>query len=418
MESITQEYLDHWFSNLFKKECSLKKILIVPPDYSRLSSGAGFILDRLCRFLFSQKNEITVDILSATGLHQSMSAKQQRHMFGDFVVQKCSFLVHHPFVEEQVAEKFLKASFSSEELKKLFPNLPDFLCDGFTFWVSGFLDPSRYDAVFSLGQVLPHEVAGMSNYTKNIVIGLGTKEFIDFSHLASALVGMNNIIGKEKNPVRALIDQAFEKIALENKWGSDFIRFLLFTSVWDGHAQLKSIYQSTNADAFSSCCEDALKLNVSTVEKPSNLVIVDLPKHYTTTWLANKSIYRLRKIVAAGGRLIVLAPHLKAFGETDAFDAQIREMGYCSAKRAMAFLQKNSKLSAAVIAHLIHGHVEDFRVIYATNSDSGVGKKDIEKVGYQHMSVEKARQLLDDVDKRRTEGMIVKDPAQGFWRLK
>lgn len=391
-----------------------KKLLVVPPDYSRFSSGAGSVLNKLVRALFTQKSDVIVDILPATGYHQTMTSAQKKKMFGDFVVKNCQFLTHNPFS----ADSFLRASFSVCELREIFPSFPDFIYQDFSFSVNSFLDPSRYDKVLSLGQVLPHEVVGMSNYTKNIAVGLGSKELIDFSHLASALVGMKNIIGRAKNSVRYFLDAAFEKL-VKDYWGKKFIYFMLIVSRFEqGEATIHAIHGGFDEKVFALACKDALKVNVFPVSDRFPLVIVDLPSHYTSTWLANKSIYRLRNIISAGGLLLIIAPNLRRFGESALFDAQIRQTGYRCAEDIVVLLEKN-RMIPAIAAHLIHGYVgNDFRVVYATEEKKGVKKQDLRKIGYDYMSLPQARELLANTEKSaetQSQAFLVKDPGQGFW---
>jgi len=63
----------------------------------------------------------------------------------------------------------------------------------------------------SVGQVVPHEVIGMANYTKNLVIGLGGPSIINRSHFLSAISGMESVMGRAHNPVRDLIDAAYDR---------------------------------------------------------------------------------------------------------------------------------------------------------------------------------------------------------------
>jgi len=53
-----------------------------------------------------------------------------------------------------------------------------------------------WDLVVSVGQVVPHEVAGMANFTKNLVIGFGGADTINSTHWLSALCGMETIMGR------------------------------------------------------------------------------------------------------------------------------------------------------------------------------------------------------------------------------
>ena len=36
-----------------------------------------------------------------------------------------------------------------------------------------------YDLILSIGQVVPHEVVGMANYTKNIMVGVSGSDMIN-----------------------------------------------------------------------------------------------------------------------------------------------------------------------------------------------------------------------------------------------
>lgn len=47
-----------------------------------------------------------------------------------------------------------------------------------------------YDLILSVGQVVPHEVVGMANYSKNLFVGVGGRQMINKSHMLSAICGM------------------------------------------------------------------------------------------------------------------------------------------------------------------------------------------------------------------------------------
>ena len=69
------------------------------------------------------------------------------------------------------------------------------------------LDPS-YDLILSIGQVVPHELVGMSNCSKNILVGCGGASMINASHMLGAFYGMERIMGKDHSPVRRVFDYA------------------------------------------------------------------------------------------------------------------------------------------------------------------------------------------------------------------
>ena len=73
----------------------------------------------------------------------------------------------------------------------------------------------KFDLILSIGQVVPHEVTGMANYNKNILIGTGGAESINKSHFLGAVFGMEKLMGRTDNPVRQLLNYATEKFAAD-----------------------------------------------------------------------------------------------------------------------------------------------------------------------------------------------------------
>lgn len=65
-----------------------------------------------------------------------------------------------------------------------------------------------YDLILSVGQVVPHEVVGMANYSKNIFVGTGGREMINKSHMLSAICGMEKALGVIDSPARKVYDYA------------------------------------------------------------------------------------------------------------------------------------------------------------------------------------------------------------------
>ena len=79
------------------------------------------------------------------------------------------------------------------------------------FAVNRALVDGSYDLVVSVGQVVPHEVAGFGGYTKHVSIGLGGAETIQRSHFLSAVHGIEQTLGRADAPVRQLLDRGFDR---------------------------------------------------------------------------------------------------------------------------------------------------------------------------------------------------------------
>ena len=170
-----------------------KKILILPPDFTRFNSAAGELSDIVYELAGGYAQ---IDLMPALGTHFPMTETEIRKMFGDRIPLK-SFLEHDwrkSLQKKGIVEKELihdwsegKVSYpvSIEVNKRLF--------DG-------------YDLILSIGQVVPHEVVGMANYTKNICVGVGGQDTINKSHFLGAAYGMERIMGRTDTPVRKLFD--------------------------------------------------------------------------------------------------------------------------------------------------------------------------------------------------------------------
>ena len=74
--------------------------------------------------------------------------------------------------------------------------------------VNRLVSRGEFDLILSVGQVVPHEVIGMANYNKNILVGTGGPDSINRSHYLGAVYGMERIMGRADNPVRRVLNYA------------------------------------------------------------------------------------------------------------------------------------------------------------------------------------------------------------------
>lgn len=73
---------------------------------------------------------------------------------------------------------------------------------------------------------------GMSNFNKNLFVGLGGKEAIDLSHFIGACYGMEKMMGRADNPLRRILNRAsddcLKKLPLVKRTGSTPYRAFVF----------------------------------------------------------------------------------------------------------------------------------------------------------------------------------------------
>ena len=150
--ALTEEEIKEGLYSAFEKLGSRKKVLALPPDFTRFHSRAG----ELTRYAYQYYKEKLTDILPALGTHFQMTEKEIDTMFGD--VPKDIFRVHR-WKEDlhtlgEVPSEFMK-EVSEGKLSYTWPaQVNKQLVDG------------GFDLILSIGQVVPHEVIGMANYNK------------------------------------------------------------------------------------------------------------------------------------------------------------------------------------------------------------------------------------------------------------
>ena len=384
-----------------------RRVLAVPPDFTRLHSQAG----RLTKLAFEFYGAHLTDILPALGTHTAMTGEQIREMYAG--VPEKLFRVHNwrtgvTTVGEVPGQFVREASGGAVD----FP---------WPAQIANLIATGQHDLILSIGQVVPHEVMGMASYNKNIFVGTGGHEGINKSHFIGAAFGMERMMGRADTPVRRVLNYASEH----------FTRHLPIVYVHtvvgrgaNGRLVVRGLFVSDDASGFEPAAALSLQVNFEMLAEPLKKVVVYLdPAEFKTTWLGNKAVYRTRMAMADAGDLIILAPGLREFGEDQEIDRLIRKYGYrgtpatLAATRANPELQQN--LSAA--AHLIHGSSEGrFHITYCPGH---LTQPEIEGVNFAYADLQEMTQRYDP--KKLSDGwntlpggeqiFYISNPALGLW---
>ena len=171
-----------------------KKVLAIPPDFTRFHSRAG----ELTQYAYEYYGERLTDILPALGTHFPMTEAETEKMFPG--VPKSLFRIHN-WREDVVTV----GTVPGEYVKEVSEGAIDYPVP---VQVNRLLLEGGYDLILSFGQVVPHEVIGMANYNKNIFVGIGGAECINKSHFIGAAYGMERIMGRASGPVRKVLNYA------------------------------------------------------------------------------------------------------------------------------------------------------------------------------------------------------------------
>ena len=402
-----EKSLESWLKG---KTEGVRRVLLIPPDYTRSMSGAGQITAMLYRKL---KDGFYVDVLPALGTHERMSDAEIVKMFGDEIPTE-RFLYHNWRTDivdlGEVPSSYVK---EISEGKLDYP---------IKVQVNRRLVDGTYGLVISVGQVVPHEVVGMANYTKNVLVGCGGKDMIDKTHFLGAVYGMERLMGRDHSPVRKVFDYAEEKFLSKMP-----LEYMLTVMRQEGaRGYMKGLFAGRQRFLFEQAVELSTRTNFDLLDEPLKKVVVYLdPEHYKSTWLGNKSIYRTRMAIADGGELIVIAPGVRHFGEDEDIDKLIRKYGYKGTEYVLDAVNKNEDLRGGLsaAAHLIHGSSEGrFKITYCPGK---MTKEEIEGTGFSYMQLQEAlakydvNALKDGMNRLESgeEVFYISNPSLGLWAL-
>jgi nickel-dependent lactate racemase len=384
-----------------------KRVLVVPPDFTRFHSKSGELTEMGWEFY----GDRLADVLPALGTHKAMSDREIATMFG--ATPRGLFRVHdwrNDIVTlGEVPGEFMR-EVSEGKLDYTWPAQ-----------VNKLLRDGGHDLILSIGQVVPHEVVGMANGSKNIFVGTGGVMGIHRSHFLGAVYGMERMMGRADTPVRRVLNYASEHFAKE------LPQIVYVQTVVNKNAAgklvMRGLFIGDDSECFELAAALSLKCNFLMMDREIKKAVVFLDPHeFRSTWLGNKSVYRTRMALADNAELIVLAPGVHEFGEDAAIDVLIRKYGYCGTPATLEAVRKDDDLAAnlSAAAHLIHGSSEGrFTIRYCPGH---LTREEIEGVHYAYGDLAQYARRYDP--ERLKDGwnvvdgeeiFFVSNPGLGLW---
>jgi nickel-dependent lactate racemase len=375
-----------------------KKVLAVPPDFTRFHSKAGELTEMAWEFYGNRLS----DVLPALGTHKGMTDDEISTMYGS--TPRDLFRVHdwrHDIVTlGEVPGEFM-LEVSEGKLDYTWPAQ-----------VNKLLRDGGHDLILSIGQVVPHEVVGFANGSKNIFVGTGGVMGIHRSHFLGAVYGMERMMGRADTPVRRVLNYASEH------FGKEMPQIVYVQTVVNkndkGQLVMRGLYIGDDTECFERAAELSLKCNFLMMDREIKKAVVFLDPHeFRSTWLGNKSVYRTRMALADDAELIVLAPAVHEFGEDAAIDKLIRKYGYCGTPVTLEAVKVDADLAGnlSAAAHLIHGSSEGrFRIRYCPGH---LTREEIESVHYLYGDLAEYSAKYDPA--KLTDGWNVVDGEEIFY---
>ncbi|HUW42205.1 MAG TPA: lactate racemase domain-containing protein [Rectinemataceae bacterium] len=397
-----------------------RRVLALPPDGTRSRSRSGLIL----RLLYEYYGEALVDVMPALGTHVPMTPAELDEYYPG--------VPHRLFREHDWRRDVVQVGeVPSSYVRELSEGRLDF---SWPVQLNRLIAAGRHDLVVSIGQVVPHEVAGMANHAKNLFVGAGGSEAIHRSHYLGAVYGMERMMGRTDTPVRALFDYASREFAssLPVLYAQTVVGPVEEGCSDETSAEsprcdddaLRGLFVGQGREPFEEAARLSRALNVHCVGERVRKAVVLLPeREFRSTWLGNKSVYRTRMALADGGELVVLAPGVSRFGEDGTIDSLIRKWGYRGTEATLRAVERDAELAdnLSAAAHLIHGSSEGrFTITYCPGR---LGREETESAGYRWAPLAEAMaryapdhlvpgwNVLDDGERV----FFISNPAAGLW---
>lgn len=385
------------------------RVLILPPDITRSHSGAGALTALYYTELV--RRGCSVRVMPALGTHCRMSEAELTEMFGRGIPSD-AYLVHD-FQNGIAPVGSIPGDYLHEISQGLFSR--DVQVD-----INRELLGGSYDAILSIGQVVPHEIAGMAGYTKNLVVGVGGGEMINVSHFLGVFWGLEQILGRDKTPVRLLFDYAQEHLL--SALPVTFIQTVMRRA--GGEDRYMGMFIGRDRSVFEAAVALSREVNFNYLDRPIRRCVVWMDPHsYHSTWVSNKAIYRTQLAVEQGGEIVIIAPGVRMFGENEVADRIIRRFGYLDRGTALAMCETEPilKENLSIAGHLIHGRPEGIRVTYCTDL---LGRREVEHANLGYQTVGEALyqypcQSWRDGWHTLPDGeeiYFIANPALGMWR--
>ena len=273
-----------------------KRVLLIVPDGTR-TAPVGLLFKTIHARIAQETSKL--DVLIALGTHQPMSEEAicQRleilpaERAGPY--RKVSFFNHawdNPAALKDVG------TISAEEISKITNGL--FAMDVPVEINKLIFD---YDQIIIVGPVFPHEVVGFSGGNKYLFPGVAGPQILNFFHWLGAVVTNPMIIGNKWTPVRRVVDRAGSLVKV-NK--------LCFCMVVTSEKKLAGLFAGTPEGAWDAASEHSRQVHILYKDRPFHTILSVLPTMYDELWTGGKGMYKLEPVLADGGELIILAPHI------------------------------------------------------------------------------------------------------------
>lgn len=406
--TISLSHMSDLIDSMLSKLGKLDRILLLPPDFTRYHSYAGEIV---CLLYEKLKNRGHVEIMPAVGTHTAMSGEEISLMFPGIPHEHFK---RHDWQKDVIVMGTIPSGTTSE------------LTGGLVDWpinceINRLLVEGNWDQIISVGQLVPHELIGIANHNKNILVGTGGKDIIGKTHMIGALYGTEKMMGHISSPVRKVL----------NYMSRNFIRHLPVSYIMtvrgthtDDQIVTRGIFAGNDEECYLQGAKLCQQVNISLLNKEFKKVVAYLdPEEFKSVWVGNKALLRTQMCIADGGELVILCAGIQSFGENAFTDSFIRKYGYRDPDVLLQMARDSGQLMEYMVplSQMVISHTNNrFKVTYAAKK---ITRQEIESVFCNYADYDVVVKKYDPLKMKEGENIMpdgeevfyVSKPAQGLW---
>ena len=349
-KGLSNSDIDNFLANISVEIGSVKKILIIHPDYTRIDFTDKIVpatISKLRNF-----GTVAVDFLNAGGTHRKMTEEEFLNKLG--LKEKDNRIHFYNHQYDGPASLITIGNIDSDLVKE---KTDGQLTDPIPITVNKLIF-DNYDLIIAISGTVPHEASGYSGGLKIFFPGISGPEVIDLFHWAAVLVGLPRIIGTVDNNARDIINQGSYHIFKKIK--TRVYSFNMVNTEKENDVLPVGLYVDQDFEGFKGTYQTASstssKVHVKYIDEPLEQVVQEIPQCYDEIWTAAKGSYKLQKpgVMAKGGEMILYAPHIKLFHSNKEMNGEMLKLGYHCKDNVCIYLESNTGVCRNVAAHMIN----------------------------------------------------------------
>ncbi|MFH0761325.1 MAG: lactate racemase domain-containing protein [Bacteroidota bacterium] len=405
--TISLSRISELTDSMLGKLGKLDRVLLLPPDFTRYHSFAGEIT---CLLYEKLKTRGHVEIMPAVGTHTAMTGEEISIMFPGIPHEH---FIRHDWQKDVIVMGTIPPAVTSE------------LTGGLVDWpvnceINRILVEGNWDQIISIGQLMPHELIGIANHNKNIMVGTGGKDIIGKTHMIGALYGTEKMMGHIGSPVRNVL----------NYMSRNFLQHLPVSYIMTVRATLaddqmvtRGIFAGNDEECYLQGAKLCQQVNITLLNKEYRKVVAYLdPEEFKSVWVGNKALLRTQMCIADGGELIILCAGIQSFGENDFADSFIRKYGYRDPEVLLQIVRDSGELMKYLVplSQMVISYTKRFKLTYAAKK---ITRQEIESVFCNYADYDEVVKKYDPLKMKEGENIMpdgeevfyVSKPAQGLW---